>query len=87
MLALRLTGFVSLSKANSSLRLDTGRAYHLAPLFGFVGDQLAERGWLTGQRHVAEVGEAGVELGIDKPGVDRFVQNLDDLATPCSIAE
>ena len=56
-----------------------GRPDHLAPFFGFLGNQLAERGRPARQRHVAEVGETGVELGIGKPGVDRIVENLDHL--------
>src|SRR5499427_10807097 len=68
-----------LIRAGQSLWLDAGEPDHLAPFFGFVGDQLAERGRRTRQRHVAEVGETGPQLGIGKTGVDRFVQNLDNL--------
>jgi hypothetical protein len=37
---------------------------------------VAGRSW---QRHVSEIGETGLQLGIGKPCVDRFVQHLDDL--------
>jgi hypothetical protein len=32
------------------------------------------------QRHVSEVSETGVQLGVDKPGVDRLVQHIDNLS-------
>src|SRR5215467_13060258 len=63
-----------------SLWLDAGEPDHLAPFFCFVGDELAERGGRSRQWHVSEVGETGVQLGIDKPGVDRCVQHLDNLS-------
>jgi hypothetical protein len=62
-----------------SLWLDASEPDHLAPFFGFVGYQLAERGRLTRQRHAAEVGETRLQLGIGEPSVDRFIQNLDNL--------
>src|SRR5262249_58832808 len=66
-------------RAGRSLWLDAGEPDHLAPFFGFVGDQLTERGRRTRQRYVAEVGETGLQLGIGKPRVDRLVENLDNL--------
>src|SRR5439155_17228620 len=40
---------------SASLSLDIRGADHLAPLFGFVGDQLAEVGRRTGKHNAAEV--------------------------------
>ena len=41
--------------------------------------QLAERGGRSWQRHVSEIGETGLQLGIGKPCVDRFVEHLNYL--------
>src|SRR5215468_6675182 len=54
-----------------SLRLDAGEPDHLAPFFCFIGDELAELGGRSRQRHVSQVSKTAVQLGIDKPGVDR----------------
>src|SRR5262249_27013291 len=66
--------------AGQSLWLDAGEPDHLAPFFCFVGNELSERGGRSRQRYVSEVSETGIQLGIDKPGVDRFVQHLDNLS-------
>src|SRR5215510_6376414 len=74
------TGRGTADQAGQSLWLDTGEPDHLTPFFRFVGDELAERGGRSRQRHVSEVSETGAQLGIDKPGVDRFVQYIDNLS-------
>src|SRR5262245_32838822 len=66
-------------RAAQSLWLDAGEPDHLAPFFRFVGDQFAERGRRARQQHAAEIDETGRELRIGKPGVDRFVEYLDNL--------
>src|SRR5215813_12366611 len=70
----------TLDSVGQSLWLDAGEPDYLAPFLCFVGDELAERGGRSWQRHVSEVSETGVQLGIDKPGVDRFVQQLDNVS-------
>src|SRR5665811_49777 len=44
----------------SSLRLDACRFDHLAPLLGFVGEELAEFGRRLRRRYDAEVGQLGL---------------------------
>src|SRR6476469_1250189 len=53
-----------------SLRSDVGRPDHLAPLLGFVGDELAEIGGRAAEHRAVERGKPGLELGIGECGVD-----------------
>src|ERR1700730_14635474 len=62
-----------------SLRLDAGKLYHLAPFFGFVGDQLAELSRHPRQRRAADIGEARPHLGVGESRVDLPVERVDDL--------
>src|SRR5215510_12134992 len=62
-----------------SLRLDAGELDHLAPLLGFVGDQLSELSRRSRQRHAAEVSETGVHLRVVESRVDLLVECVDDL--------
>ena len=66
-------------RSRGSLRLDVGRPDHLAPLLGFVGDELAEVGGRARKRRAAEVGEPRLDLGIGEAGVDLLVELVDDL--------
>jgi hypothetical protein len=43
--AIRRTDVTEHPAEDALLRLDVGRPDHLAPLFGVVGDELAEVGW------------------------------------------
>src|SRR5258708_15073978 len=63
----------------ASLRLDAGEFDHLAPLFGFVGDQLSELSRRSRQRHAAEVSETGLHLEISKAGVYCLVELVNNL--------
>src|SRR5262245_10449865 len=47
-----------------SVRLDVGRPDHLAPLLGFVGDELAEIGGRADKRRASKVGKPRLYLGI-----------------------
>jgi hypothetical protein len=67
---------------SASLSLDIRGADHLAPLFGFVGDQLAEVGGRTGKHNAAQVGKPRFNLGIDEARVDILVELFDDLGGP-----
>src|SRR6516165_12075771 len=60
------------------VRLDVGRPDHLAPLLGFVSDELAEFGRRHRQRYAAEVGKPRLHLGIGEGGVDLLVEPVDN---------
>ena len=62
----------------SSLRLDACRFDHLAPLLGFVGEELAEFGRRLRRRYDAEVGQLGPYSWIGEGGVDLLVEFVDD---------
>src|SRR6478609_6310368 len=66
-------------RAPRSLRLDAGRADHLAPLLGFVPDQLAEVSRRAREWRAAQTGNARLDLGIRERGVDFLVEPVDDL--------
>src|SRR5215510_6328328 len=58
--------------------LDVGRPDHLAPLFGFIRDELAELGRRHRHRGVAEVGKPDLHSRISKGGFNFLVEPLDD---------
>src|SRR5262245_39092541 len=61
-----------------SLRLDVGRADHLAPLLGFVSDELPEIGGCTGKHRAAQVGKPRSHLGIGEARIDLRIEFVDD---------
>src|SRR5262249_16837347 len=61
-----------------SLRLDARELHHLAPLLGFVSDDLCEVGARARQR-LAEVSQTDLHLGVGEGRVDLLVELLDDL--------
>src|SRR5580704_11214639 len=61
------------------LRLDIGRPDHLAPLLGFVGDELAEVGGRAGDYRAAQVGKPRFHRRVGEPRIDLLVQPVDDL--------
>src|SRR3984893_153204 len=63
----------------TSIRLDICRPDHLAPLFGFVVDQLSEIGRRARKYHAAQVGQLSPKLGIGEARVDLPVELVDDL--------
>jgi hypothetical protein len=63
----------------ASLRLDVGRADHLAPLLGFLGNELPEVGGRARKRGATQIGKARLDLGIDKGRVDLLIEFVDDL--------
>src|SRR5262249_58976680 len=63
-----------------SLRLDVRGPDHLAPLLGFVGDELAELDRRSRQRRAAEVSETGLHLRVAESRVDLLVELVDDSA-------
>src|SRR5262245_22151714 len=63
----------------ASLRLDVARPDHLAPLLGFVGDQLAEVRDRAGKYHAPKVGKPRLQLGISEPRIDLAIEFINDL--------
>src|SRR4051794_9528136 len=58
--------------------LDVCRPDHLAPLLGFVGNELAEFGWRPGKHRTAQ-GEARPDPWIGERRVNFSVELVDDL--------
>src|SRR5262249_33201208 len=69
----------NIDSGSASVRLDVEGLDDLAPLFGFVGDELAEVGVRARKQHAAHFSEPRLEFGIDKASVDFLVELLDDL--------
>src|SRR5262245_12006711 len=61
------------------LRLDVGRPNHLAPLLGFVGDELAEVGRRANKHRAAEVSKPRLQPRIGNTGVNLLVKLLDNV--------
>src|SRR5262249_23644628 len=64
---------------SSLLRLDVCCSDHLAPLFGFISDELTEVGGRLGERSGPQVGQARLDVGMRKTRIDISVQLVDDL--------
>src|SRR6202795_2390759 len=62
-----------------SLRLDIRELDHLGPFLGFIGNELAEIGRRTGERHGAEIGNPLLQRGIAEAGIDLLVELVDDV--------
>jgi len=62
-----------------SLRLDVRELDHLAPLLGFVGDELAEVSGRADKRSASEVGEPGLDFGIGDASVNCLVELVNNL--------
>ena len=56
------------------------RTSNLAPLPGFVGDELAEVGRRERKPYVAKVGKPRLDLGIGEAGIDLLVELVDDFS-------
>src|SRR5262245_65896347 len=63
----------------ASVCLYVSKFDHLAPLLGFVGDELAEIGGRADERRAAEFGEPRLDLGMREAGVDLMVEPSNDL--------
>src|SRR5262245_40355579 len=57
-------------RSRRSLQLDVGSADHLAPLLGFVGNELSELGRRSGQCGFAHFGNSRFHFGINKARID-----------------
>src|SRR5436853_4809336 len=58
----------------ASARLDIGRADHLAPLFCFVGNELAKVGGQTREHRAAQVSKARLHLWISETLVYLYIE-------------
>src|SRR5262245_27907111 len=63
-----------------SLRLDVGRADHLGPLLGFVGNELAEVGRRACERVATRLSHPCFDLRIGERGVGLLVELVDDFS-------
>src|SRR5688572_28673443 len=61
-----------------SLRLDVGRADHVAPFFSFVSDELCKIGRRAAKHHTAQLGKPRLRLGIGEASVYLLVQLVYD---------
>src|ERR687888_2332119 len=64
--------------ACGSLRLKPRKLHHLAPLLGFLGDELTELGGRAGKRLAAYFGKLCSHRRIVQSGVDLAVELIDD---------
>src|SRR5215467_7720800 len=74
-----LADLISGSQRSALLRLDVRGPDHLAPLFGFCGDQLAEVDGRARKHSAAQFGKPCLHFGIFQCGVDFLVELADDL--------
>src|SRR5262249_58394537 len=68
----------SVPRAAASLRLDVGCPDHVAPLVGFIGEQLAEVGGRARKYSTSQVSESRLHLRVGEGGVDFRVEPIDD---------
>src|SRR5215510_9575915 len=61
-----------------SLRLDRCKLDHLAPLLGFVRDELSEIGGRAGKRNAAQVRKPRLHSRVSESRVDFLVELIDD---------
>src|SRR5262249_59376490 len=69
----------NIDSGSASVRLDVEGPDDLAPLFGFVGDELAKVGGREREHVATQVGKPRLHLGIGEASVDLLVELLDDL--------
>src|SRR5215831_11841507 len=63
----------------ASVRLDARELDHLGPLFGFVGDELAELGRRACKHCAAHVRKPRLQLRVGEAGIDLLVELVDHL--------
>src|SRR5262245_1762428 len=59
--------------------LDANGLHHLAPLLGFIGDELTEVDRRARKGRSAQLGKPRLDLGIGKARIDLFVERFDDI--------
>ena len=65
--------------AAESLGLEAGELDHLAPFFGFVGDDFCEVGGRARHAVAAQVGQPRLESLVGEARIDSLVELVDDL--------
>src|SRR6516164_4200049 len=78
--ALRFCGTGHPARIAGSLPLYANEFHYLAPLLGFIGDELAEVGRRARKRRSAQLGKPRLNLGIGKARIDLFVERSDDIS-------
>src|SRR5215471_11618019 len=85
------TGFMERgSETAGSICLDARELHHLAPLFGFLGNEPPKVGGWASEQAAAHLGQLRLDLGIGKAGVDfsaEPVDNVDGRVPGCADAE
>jgi hypothetical protein len=69
-IAIAYRDFMERAALRRSLWLDVGRPDHPAPLFSFVGDELAERGGCGDEWYRSKIGLARLDLGVGEAGAN-----------------
>jgi len=77
--AVRLTAVMEYPHLPASVRFDAGELDHLAPLLGFLGDELAGVGGQEREHVATQVGKARLDLGIGEARIDLLVELLNNL--------
>jgi hypothetical protein len=78
--AIRETGVTEyFAESSRSLRLDVGGPDHLAPLLGFVGDELTEIGGREREHLATEIGKPRLDFGIGEAGIDLPVELVNNV--------
>src|SRR5215472_18688931 len=65
------------ARGSTLLGLDVGRPDHLAPLLGFVGDELTEVAGRAWEHSATKVSKARLHLGVGEGGVDFAIELVD----------
>src|ERR1051325_2126939 len=68
-----------MSAGDYSPCLDVGCPYYLAPLLGFVGNELSDLGRRAGEHGAPKIAKLRPDLGIGEAGIDFLVELVDDL--------
>ena len=68
-----------MERGPKSLWLDVGELNDLGPLFGFIGDELAEFAGCHEHWRGTEVCKARFYVGVGQPGVDLLIELINDV--------
>jgi hypothetical protein len=71
------------SSLGASFGLYVGRPDHLAPLIGFIGDQLPEVGGHHWHWNAAQISKPRLHLGVGERGIDLPVELVDPSIAGC----
>src|SRR5215218_47838 len=68
-----------MERSAASIRLSPRELDHLAPLLGFLSDQLAELSGRIRKHRAAEISEPRFHVGIGESRIDLLIELIDDL--------